>query len=132
MVKQCSSGMKLKEGRCVRKRSKVVIFLSIGIVLALIIGVVVGAMVFPRTKIVNVPTDSGDFCFSTDIQGELSILTIESNSFKGCIDNEIVRVRNDIRTSLGDAIATADFNEVISVRDSVDSKVTSISNVCGN
>ena len=50
MVDQCKKGFKMKDGKCTRKRSKAVIFLSIGIVLALIIGIFVGNFIFQTDR----------------------------------------------------------------------------------
>jgi len=40
------------------------IWITIGVIVALIVGGVIGAMAFPKT--INVPTDSGEFCYDTD------------------------------------------------------------------
>ncbi len=66
MVNQCKKGFRMKDGKCKKSKSKLTIFLSIGIILALVIGIFVGNLFFSKTKIISVPADSGEFCFNKD------------------------------------------------------------------
>jgi len=109
---------KLKKKKLKKKLGK-----GLGILIIFIIGVVIGGQIFPKTKTIEVPTETGDYCYSIDYKEKYFDLS-------NCVSEQTRRETNNLLTFMA-RTDECGFDDVEQMSINIDNSFNYIRDRCG-
>ena len=102
-----------------KKNKNIKWFCISGILLAIIIGVIIGSQAFPKTEIKYISNDDGRFCFNDNYKNLFEIEDQIFREYVSCIKGKIDITKINTERRLREAIEIGTWNDVILIRDDI-------------